>query len=466
MPRELLASAREQAERSDPAVRAAALLHIARVQTAFDREEALRTFQQGLEEVWQLTGREREFLLEQARLLAAAAAPELLPQISAPSSRPSVEPNMLGQIMMQHGHRDAFLSYVMGIRDPSEFPFGMVLSLMTPDGDAATRLAVLRRTVEAWRSAPRSGMAQFIMVFQWHWRALPPEEARVVARDIVREVLDHPDSPMAATVQITSKREHHLFQIIHILQHLDPVLAESLIAGHPQLAAAVRRFPNGWESVLQEMFADRPAVPPAGGGFFISGSPRDFPYLRSLVQARGDGDFGPSMEYALQKYREDSAPDRPNAAPREFWPSTCDFRSILYRAGTRLGREAAAAYLDRIPHADLRMFAQIELAAALAGLPELQGVEREYRAAVRVDEPGTGTVVEDSTDRGNGGPRIRCPKCGWTPRAEDRWMCKCGHVWNTFDTGGVCPSCLYQWKITACLRCHEWSPHSEWYTQE
>ena len=35
-------------------------------------------------------------------------------------------------------------------------------------------------------------------------------------------------------------------------------------------------------------------------------------------------------------------------------------------------------------------------------------------------------------------PRIRCLLCGWSPRKEDKW---CGHSWNTFDTGGVCPAC-------------------------
>src|ERR1700757_1287637 len=43
------------------------------------------------------------------------------------------------------------------------------------------------------------------------------------------------------------------------------------------------------------------------------------------------------------------------------------------------------------------------------------------------------------------GPRIRCPLCGWSPRKEDHWFCECGHSWNTFDTGGVCPACLQQW---------------------
>ncbi len=60
-------------------------------------------------------------------------------------------------------------------------------------------------------------------------------------------------------------------------------------------------------------------------------------------------------------------------------------------------------------------------------------------------------------------PHIRCPLCGWSPRKEDKWFCECGHAWNTFDTGGVCPACLHQWAETQCLSCSRWSPHSLWY---
>jgi len=80
--------------------------------------------------------------------------------------------------------------------------------------------------------------------------------------------------------------------------------------------------------------------------------------------------------------------------------------------------------------------------------------------------PGTGVGIEDASNRGPGGPRIRCPKWGWSPHSEDRWQCNCRFTWNTFDTGGVCPGCLYQWKVTECLRCHKFSAHSDWYTQD
>jgi hypothetical protein len=61
--------------------------------------------------------------------------------------------------------------------------------------------------------------------------------------------------------------------------------------------------------------------------------------------------------------------------------------------------------------------------------------------------------------------RIRCPKCQWEPARHDTWCCSpgCGHVWNTFETRGLCPGCAKAWMETACLRCNAWSPHDDWY---
>jgi hypothetical protein len=69
-------------------------------------------------------------------------------------------------------------------------------------------------------------------------------------------------------------------------------------------------------------------------------------------------------------------------------------------------------------------------------------------------------VTEDDRFR-----RIRCPLCAWRPVASSRWFCsQCNDcTWNTFDTRGRCPKCSYQWKYTACLSCHKFSPHEDWY---
>jgi hypothetical protein len=79
-------------------------------------------------------------------------------------------------------------------------------------------------------------------------------------------------------------------------------------------------------------------------------------------------------------------------------------------------------------------------------------------------ERGGGTQLRDDED--DRFRRIRCPKCTYQPTKHDRWSCDCHHVWNTFDTRGVCPACFHVWKQTACPRCHAWSPHDSWYANE
>jgi len=89
---------------------------------------------------------------------------------------------------------------------------------------------------------------------------------------------------------------------------------------------------------------------------------------------------------------------------------------------------------------------------------------QEAKRGAEEPEKGGGVQQQDRLEDTVGGGRIRCPKCGWRPRKTDSWSCRCGCVWNTFDTGGICPECGRQWSNTQCLRCHEWSPHEDWYT--
>lgn len=59
--------------------------------------------------------------------------------------------------------------------------------------------------------------------------------------------------------------------------------------------------------------------------------------------------------------------------------------------------------------------------------------------------------------------KIACPICDWEPDPNSLWYCTCAYKWNTFNTGGVCPSCKKQWRTTQCLSCHKHSAHLDWY---
>ena len=102
-------------------------------------------------------------------------------------------------------------------------------------------------------------------------------------------------------VTFTSMRENTLFGVLHILRQLDPTLAESLIAKHQQLASAAHPFPNGMDTIREE--ADRRSrnARAACGGFGLAGNPRDFPYMKALLDASRAGDFGPSIEQGARE---------------------------------------------------------------------------------------------------------------------------------------------------------------------
>lgn len=89
--------------------------------------------------------------------------------------------------------------------------------------------------------------------------------------------------------------------------------------------------------------------------------------------------------------------------------------------------------------------------------------ERQAKQGPRVPLPDDVVSILEDEDDSSGKGRIRCPRCGWQPGSGDLWMCRCGHSWNTFETGGRCPSCSRQWQHTQCLVCGEWSPHQDWY---
>jgi hypothetical protein len=392
---ELLARVREQSEHSELSVHAPAWLHIAHVERFFDVDAARRTFRRGLDAVQQMVGDDRQLFLQLARNIAAAMDPGLLTEIPAEEGGPPFGRDHLIATMVAQGHVDAAYAYAMSSDDAS-FPFVGLGNLIHVLKKGQQRVAIIRRAVEAWRNRradlrddifSQMGRDRFIQLFQWHWTLLPAAEAREIAREIVRTALDEPDRPMNCGygdgLTISSSREKSLFEILHVLRHLDPPLADSLIADHAQLAAITLRYPNGLETMSREAKEAEEQRKEAskqrsGSGDGVGGDPRDKPFQLALLAASRDGNFKPAMEHALEKYREETELENPNYAPKEFWASTSRFRKLFYAAGKKLEAKATD-YLESVPDDDLRLFAGIELASALAGVAELWTTTQSHR---------------------------------------------------------------------------------------
>jgi len=496
MPDDLLGSARRQAEKSDPSVRAAALLWIARAESGGDVSRARRTLLEGLNVVRSLPNSVRRHLFDEARSVAAAVSPELLDEIpiTSQSGFGQFASGDLVRVMLAHGHRDAAVNYLLHYEDPASFPFsyvGNVLYELGPQSsESARRMILVRHSVEMWRRSPISShhheRSDFVQLFADSWKELPADEALAVARMIVAQAAEEPDAGGSAgyshEIHFTSPRQATLFQILHVLRRLDPALAVSLIDSHDQLAAGARRYPNGLETLNEEAEAEakrrKADGATCGGGYILMGDPRDFDRQRRLIDATRSGNFGPPIEDAIEKYREDTSPSTTNYAPKEYWPSTGTFRTVFYQAGKRLGPEAAKL-LEQIPDDDLRLFATIELAAALAGAPgaSIRQMKQprppnssRFQRGASVDARSLKEMHREETDgptmRSPDGRLIRCPECLFRPPTDLRWNCKCGHAWNTFATSGKCPACQFQWEVTGCPCCGEISEHRTWYVSE
>jgi hypothetical protein len=418
---DLLENARQQAERSNSSVRAAALLRIARTESAGDISRARRTLLEGLDAVRKLPSAVREDFLDEARGVAAAVSPKMLADIpltrhGGPRER-FTSVNIV-QTMLAHGHVDAAFDYLMRHDDPASFPFrsvGGVLHRLDPNipEGAARRMMLLRHAVDAWHQRP-SGQphhdherGHFVGIFGHFWKEFPSEEALALARSIVDRAAEEPDAGTSAGymngVHFTSPRQNTLFQVLHVLRHLDPALAHSLIDSHDQLAVAARRYPNGLETMNEEAEAAAERRKADGatceGGYILSGDPRDFDRQRRLVEATRSGDFEPSIKDAIEKY-QDTAPATHNYAPKEYWPSTGAFRRVFYEAGRCLG-SGAAKLLERVPDDDLRLFATIELAAALARVPasSINQIKQPHPVNSPGSQGGPDHRVENNTSR-------------------------------------------------------------------
>ena len=368
---DLVSDACGKAERSAPAVRAAALFHLARVLTKIDAADAPRVLEQGLALAATLPAEDREILLGEGAALAATVSPQralsLVRDRDATETRREAWPRALFNII-DHGHVADAVAYLSEPVAGEAYPFHAAYQAMGHCGDDDdARLRVFRSAIRAMRDEQSAGRRspyepnRFVHLFTVHWRRLPADEARDVVRELVRSIRSERDaygnSSFAAgphRVQFSSMHEQRLFELLGPLRHLDPNLAASVVKDYPDLSAAAERFPYGRESMTSAMLATpTPAVP-------------------RLVVEMPASDFEKQFAAALNMYAEESDPKHFNVAPKVCWWSSVDFRVLLYEAGRGEGA-AAERHLHRIPDAALRLFAQIELAAALAGLPPIGG---------------------------------------------------------------------------------------------
>jgi hypothetical protein len=158
-------------------------------------------------------------LLQEAQMVAAAAAPELLAVIPEPHRAEWLHSaaDRVVQTMLAHGHVEPAIDSLFKNGDPSSFPFSSVEPVLqrldddTP-ASAGRRLALLRHALELWRTgAPSHHRDQFLRLFGRRWMEFPAAEAAAIARIAADRAESEPDAKISARyieVEFRSNRQH------------------------------------------------------------------------------------------------------------------------------------------------------------------------------------------------------------------------------------------------------------------
>jgi hypothetical protein len=383
MPRELLA-AMLQAEQSEPSVRTAALLRIARVLAKADQGEAERVLDRGLALLAELPDEERAAIAPQAMCLAACVAPDRAFALRAMTSDSIANEKFLFD-MVRHGHVAAAVEYLSQWSEDGEFPYGAAFETISYTKDDGTRRDILRSGLRAWHRRADGGwhsLQSLLQLLRSHWRLLSDDEARDAVRSLVGIIRERPDERLNGgfggphgTVTFSSYRPSLLFALLGPLKRLDSELANAVIGENRELRRAAEIYPFG-----HDIEFDRRVEQPLSAEALEqwkrdwTGFALDSQFFR--IEDEKNGDYKNSFEHALRSYARDADRARPNPYPHECWPSAEDFRVILYAAG-RYDEEGGARLLDRIPDVVLRLFAEIEFAAGIAGLEQIGSITRE-----------------------------------------------------------------------------------------
>ena len=372
-----------QAEQCTPPDCAPALLRLARVWTVHDRSEAERVLDRGLSVLSQLPGDDRLAMAPHAVCLAACVAPDrafsLRKSIDTADSTDSFLVHMAS-----HGHAAVAVDYLTRWSGEGRFPYRAAAAVSSHAKDDEERRGILRSALLASRGADTDwwDLCDVVRLLRQRWHLLPQPEARDAVGSLARLIQGKTDDRGGrmqiggphGTVTFSSQRSRLLFDLLGPLKRFDPQLADSTVRGNTELARAAASYPDGLDTDAPQP-SQRPSAESVeqwkrnwtgitlAAGFF-------------RIEDEKNADFKNSFDQALRSYARDADPVRPNPYPRECWPSAEDFRAILHGAG-RHAEESGGRLLARVPDLVLRLFAEIEFAAGVAGLAHIGSITRE-----------------------------------------------------------------------------------------
>jgi hypothetical protein len=285
---DMLDAARSMLAEAPAPLRAHACYHAAAAYGLVEPAKELRQLKQCFRETTLLDDKDQSLKDDlQLRILDAIysrdphAVDDLLPSADA-QARINIQSRIL-QRLVESRNYDQALALVSQLSYSPDFPYSAAAELMVhlPSDRDLDRRTVFLTALASYRlqdpaTAPSiEDMATLVIRF---WRHLDPKLTLQAIDEILNHSQEDLNNKFAPTLtigtglgeaQFSSAYQYRLFELMPILQQLDPGRAESLLNDNPKLAAVLKNYPQGLAS-LEPTFRDTPLKPGEAPKFTIT----------------------------------------------------------------------------------------------------------------------------------------------------------------------------------------------------
>lgn len=250
-----------------PAARSFALLEIARGYQNFERPKALAALRhafQATQAIEQADGQgpslkqalQRQ-VVEQLISLDPAYCEQLVPQLAGSAKSRAIE-----ELVSYYAGKKQFARAVslLGELGDQEVPYLTVATLMQalPPAMAADKLNLFSQALASYsqrQARPGLDIDDFGVFISRTWQGLPHDLVLQAVDELLTQARQS-DQKIDITVgaekgaaSFSSTYEYNLFQVMPVLNALDPGRAEQLLQDDRELQATLRQFPNGLQSL-------------------------------------------------------------------------------------------------------------------------------------------------------------------------------------------------------------------------
>jgi hypothetical protein len=264
----LLDNAGQAVGTARPEVQVFGLLHLAENYEPIDKKKSLEYFHQAFDAASSVpadseNNQRGQLQAEIVRSLATLNVDDAIAMLRQmePTSKNDSRINAAQSIivvLIQKKRLDDALEIVGNFGTFGDYPYAAAGSIFKAlPADDPRRSTLFSSAMAAYGAHPRGNFPDLLVKV---WREIPQSLAQSAVTTLVNGILDRKDddshfsgsiSSIKGTANFGSRKDYDLFNLMSILQTVDPKRAAEILEARPDLKTALKQFPEGTESMRE-----------------------------------------------------------------------------------------------------------------------------------------------------------------------------------------------------------------------